>query len=267
MAHSLGCFLKSDRAEKKKYKPRIMKKLGYRPILLGQKHHRKLFEKYCTCLFAIVLKTINISKGVQMRKSILAMVMFSLALVGYARSHTPKPVFINGTTNQLEWYKVTNGKVPNDAYVAFNNQNNPVRICQANVSRGVSIGLVQDNQCAVADENSVVKVDDFQVLIASGPVKWLSQNQLYKYYSRNTMGYLIKKTLPTPIIPVEKKYMPVIGGLTLKSRHYPQTIYICRGMHEVQVVIGALIRNRCKLIYGDKLVATDTYQVLTVQSQ
>lgn len=202
-----------------------------------------------------------------MKQFILIIILIQLSISSFARNHNPKTVYINGVTNKVEWQEVTDGNIPSNAYVAFKNQQGDVHICQAIVPSGVSVGLVQGNQCAVVDNNHVTKTDNYQVLIANDSVKWLSRKDMYKYYSRNNMGYLAKNSLPIHSVNTKNKYMPVIGGFTYISRYYPQMNYICRGMHDVEIVIGAMIRNKCQLVYGDKVVNSDMYQILTIKSE
>lgn len=202
-----------------------------------------------------------------MKKLLLFILFTQLSYANAARFHNDKTIYINGISSKIKWQKVIGGQLPPNAFVAFKNQNGPVYICQAYVSSGVAVGEVRDGLCVVADGNQVMKVDDFQVMLNHGEVNWLSMKDMYKYYSRNTMGFLGENSLPFQNITTENKYIPIIGGFTYISRYYPEMNYICRGMLDIEIVVGSVSRNKCKLTSGNEVKDSDMFQILSIRSE
>lgn len=177
-----------------------------------------------------------------------------------------RPIYIDGQSKVTSWQKVENGQIPTNAFIAANNAKGAVYVCQTQANGAVVPGQVVDKQCLITFKGKPMKVDNYQVLTANSKLDWFSARELYRYYSRNSMGVIAENSLMPTDMKVKIKSLPIIGGFEFKSRYYAQSTFICRTMAGQEIQLGKMVGNKCHVATDDKEEKSDMFQILAIKN-
>ena len=172
---------------------------------------------------------------------------------------------ISSIDPKIYWADGDSKEALEKAYVASQQGDEKVFICQVLLGDEILPGQTRPGGCAVSHDNKAVLQKAYKVLLVQQDVDWVSP-RAYRYQNKSYDGVLPKNAYRLPSISLSAQKKPIIGGFYRRyANASPKPLYICRAMHGTTIHIGKAINRRCIIVANGASVSIPTYQILITQ--
>jgi hypothetical protein len=173
----------------------------------------------------------------------------------------------------FQWKQVTGKQWPAAAFVAAENQENPLYVCQAhftlNNAGGVSVvvpGVVDSGGCVITYAGQAYLEPDYAVLTSQAPGYWTTGQQVKNNpssplvypvaFASTNRDIVISQPTPHTAPPLYNA-LAVVGGQDSSG-----DTYVCRVLIHGQYFVGKASSNTCFIAVGTGEASWPDYEVL-----
>ena len=185
--------------------------------------------------------------------------------------------YANTDAKQFKWVDVSDHQLPAHAFVAGENQGQPLYICQAQYSNSSGYpsssmlipGVVSASGCIISYAGQAYLEPDYALLTSTVPGYWISGDQIKSNAAVTPICPLSFSAVSnraleaTAATPVSNQAKPLYNALAIiGGQDNNGNTYLCRVQINGQYFVGKASGNACFIAVGSYEASWPVYQVL-----